>query len=320
MTAIGAGAEASTAPRRLRGGLRFRERRAAYLCLLPWVLGFLAFTAGPMVVSLLVSFTDYNLLHPGATHWLGGANYQAAVGDHVLATSVVVTLLYALLVVPSDLTVGLILALILNTRVRGIGLFRTAFFMPVMIAGGGGASVAIALLWLWIFQPRFGLLNFLLSLVHLPPQLWVYSERLVVPSLALMSLWTVGRTMLIYLAGLQGLPPEVLWAAEVDGAGAWRRFRRVTLPLISATLLFNLVLDLIGTLQTFNQAYLITQGGPGNASLFYMLYLYRNAFSYFRMGYASALAWLLLGATLLVTALVFWTARRWVFYQGALRR
>lgn len=300
----------------LLGSLRSRERLTAYLCLAPWVLGFVAFIAGPMILSLVVSMTDYNLLTPGKTHWVGTANYQNALNDHVLGKSVMVTLLYALLVVPSDLVVGLVLALILNTRVRGIGAFRTAFFMPVMIAGGGGASVAIALLWLWIFQPRFGLLNFLLSIVHLPPQLWIYSENLVVPSLAMMSLWTVGRTMLIYLAGLQGLPAEVLWAAEVDGAGPWRRFTKVTLPLISATLLFNLVLDLIGALQTFNQAYLVTQGGPGNASLFYMLYLYRNAFSYFHMGYASALAWFLLIATLLLTAVVFRTARRWVYYQG----
>jgi multiple sugar transport system permease protein len=297
-----------------------RERRAAYLSVSPWVLGFLAFTAGPLIMSLVVSFTDYNVLHPGATRWIGAANYTEAFRDPVLLHSFRITLLYVGLAVPADLIVGLILALVLNVRARGGGAFRTAMFLPVMIAGTGGASVAVALLWLWLFQPRFGLLNYLLSKVGVPPQLWVYSPRLVVPSLALMSLWGVGRSMLIYLAALQGLPRDVLAAAQVDGAGAWRRFWRVTIPLLTPAILFNLVLDLIGGFQTFTQAYIVTQGGPGNSSLFYMLYLYRNAFSYFRMGYASALAWLLFVFTLLVTILIFWSARRWVFYEGTAAR
>ena len=299
-----------------RGAAR-RERRAAYLFISPWALGFLAFTAGPLLVSMGASLTDYSVLHPEATRWVGLANYQEAFGDATLLHSLRVTLLYVALAVPADLVMGLVLALVLNARARGIGLFRTVMFLPVMIAGTGGASVAVALLWLWLFQPRFGLLNYLLSKVGLPAQLWVYSPRLVVPSLALMSLWGVGRSMLIYLAGLQGLPRDVLAAAQVDGASAWRRFWVVTLPLLTPTILFNLVLDLIGGLQTFTQAYVVTQGGPGNASLFYLLYLYRNAFSYFRMGYASALAWVLFGFTLVVTALIFRSARRWVFYEGA---
>ena len=302
-----------------RAGAIARERRAAYLFVSPWVLGFVAFTAGPLLVSLVVSLTDYPVLHPEATRWVGLANYQEAFRDPTLLHSFRVTLLYVALAVPADLVMGLILALVLNGRAPGVGVLRTVMFVPVMIAGTGGASVAVALLWLWLFQPRFGLLNYLLTKVGLPAQLWVYSPRLVVPSLALMSLWGVGRSMLIYLAGLQGLPRDVLAAAQVDGAGAWRRFWVVTLPLLTPTILFNLVLDLIGGLQTFTQAYVVTQGGPGNASLFYMLYLYRNAFSYFRMGYASALAWLLFAFTLLVTALIFRSARRWVFYEGTAR-
>jgi len=297
---------------------RWRERGTAYLFISPWVLGFVAFTAGPMVVSLVTSFTDYHILNPGTTHWVGMANYRHALDDHVLAHSFLVTLLYVALAVPADLATGLILALILNRKVPGISGLRTVFFLPVMIAGTGGASVATALLWLWLFQPaRFGLLNYLLSLVNLPSQSWIYSTRLVVPSLALMSLWGVGRSMLIYLAGLQGLPQEVLWASQVDGAGPWRRLWRITLPLISPAILFNLVLDLIGGLQTFTQAYVLTSGGPRDASLFYMLYLYRNAFTYLRMGYASALAWILFAFTLLVTVAIFRGARGWVFYQGA---
>ena len=270
-----------------------------------------------MLLSLVVSFTDYPVLHPADTRFVGLDNYRTALHDPTLAHSVAVTLLYVALAVPADLVVGLILASILNVRARGVGLFRTVFFLPVMIAGTGGASVAVGLLWLWLFQPRYGLLNYLLSLAHLPPQLWIYSTRAVVPSLALISLWGVGRSMLIYLAGLQGLPPDVLWAAQVDGASGWRRFWRVTLPLLSPTIFFNLVLDLVFALQTFTQAYVVTQGGPGDASLFYMLYLYRNAFSYFRMGYASALAWLLFAFTLALTGLLFRSARSWVFYEGA---
>jgi multiple sugar transport system permease protein len=295
-----------------------RERRVAYAFLSPWALGFVAFTAGPMLISLAVSFTDYPILDPSRTRLVGLANYAHALHDPVLAHSLVVTLVYVAIAVPADLVIGLLLALLLNLRAKGVAVFRTVFFLPVMLAGTGGASVATALLWLWMFQPgRLGLLNWLLSLVHLPPQLWIYSTAEVVPSLALMSLWGVGRSMLIYLAGLQGMPTDVMSAAVLDGAGAWRRFWRVTLPLISPTILFNLVLDVIGGLQTFTQAFVVTQGGPSDASLFYMLYLYRNAFTYFRMGYASALAWILFAFTLLVTLVIFKSARRWVFYEGA---
>ena len=307
--------------RRGRGDTRVaRERRAAYACVSPWVVGFVAFTAAPMVLSLVASFTDYNLLHPETTHWIGANNYVEAFHDSTLRHSVFVTLYYLGLALPADLVVGLVLALILNSRLRGMGLFRTIFFLPVMIAGTGGASVAVALLWLWIFNPQFGLLNFVLSIAHIPGQLWIYSDRLVIPSLALMSLWSVGQTMLIFLAALRGIPADTLWAAELDGASAWRRFWRVTVPLISPAILFNLILDMIAGLQTFTQAFVITQGGPGDSSLFYMLYLYRNAFSYFRMGYASALAWLLFACTLLLTVLIFRAGRSWVFYQGAAAR
>lgn len=286
------------------------------MCVAPWLVGFLVFTAGPMLLSLAASFTDYNVIHPEDARWVGAGNYQAAVHDSVLVHSVLVTLYYTVIAVPLDIVVGLLLALLLSTGIRGITAFRTVFLLPVMIAGTGGASVAVALLWLWIFQPRFGLLNYALSLVHVPGQLWIYSPRLVIPSLAIVSLWGIGQTMLIFLAALYGLPGEVLQAAEVDGASAWRRLWRVTLPLLSPAIMFNLLLDLIAALQSFTSAYVITQGGPGDSSLFYVLYLYRNAFLYFRMGYASAMAWLLFGGTLLITALIFRSGRSWVFYQG----
>lgn len=296
-----------------------RERLAAYAFLSSWTLGFLAFTAGPMLVSLALSFSDYPILHPSQTQYVGLANYDRALNDPVLAHSILVTLLFVALSVPADLVLGLVLAMVLNTKARGVGVFRTVFLLPVMIAGTGGASVAVALLFLWLFQPQFGLLNYLLGLVNVPPQLWVASSREVVPALALMSLWGVGRSMLIYLAALQGVSTDILSAAEIDGASASRCFWAITLPLISPAILFNLVLDLIGALQTFTQAYVVTAGGPGDSSLFYLLYLYRNAFTYFQMGYASALAWLLFAFTMLVTALLFRSARFWVFYGGSAR-
>lgn len=267
-----------------------------------------------MLVSLLLSFTNYPILNPSSTTFVGAANYDRALNDPVLAHSFVVTLFYAAIAVPADLVLGLILAMVLNTRARGVGFFRTVFLLPVMIAGTGGASVAVALLFLWLFQPQFGLLNYLLGLVNIPPQLWVASSREVVPALALMSLWGVGRSMLIYLAALQGVSTDVLSAAQLDGASSWRRFWQITLPLITPAILFNLVLDIIGALQTFTQAYVVTAGGPGDASLFYLLYLFRNAFTYFDMGYASALAWILFAFTSLLTVLLFRSARFWVFY------
>lgn len=299
-----------------RDPLRHRNQLVAWAFLSPWALGFVAFVLGPMVLSLVVSFTDYPILHPAQTHFVGLANYRTALADHVLAHSLAVTLLYTVIAVPADLVVGLVLALIMNMRVRGVGVFRTIFFLPIMIGGTGGASVAVALLWGIVFQPRFGLLNAILGVVGLPPQLWVASTREVVPSLALMSLWGVGRTMLVYLAGLQGLPRDVLLAAEVDGASPGRRFWQIVLPLLTPMVLFNLVLDLIGALQTFTQAYVITQGGPDNASLFYLIYLYQNAFTYLKMGYASALAWILFALTLVLTLVIFRSARRWVFYAA----
>jgi len=282
----------------------------------PWALGFVLFVLGPMVLSLVVSFTDYPILRPAQTRFVGLENYETAWNDDLLRHSLAVTLLYTAIAVPADLVVGLVLALIMNVRARGVAVFRTVFFLPIMISGTGGASVAVALLWAFVFQPRFGLLNAVLRFVNLPPQLWVASTKQVVPSLALMSLWSVGRSMLVYLAGLQALPGEVMLAAQVDGASSWRRFWQITLPLLTPMVLFNLILGLIGALQTFTQAYVITQGGPRDASLFYLIYLYRNAFTYLDMGYASAMAWILFALTLALTLLIFRTARKWVFYAA----
>jgi multiple sugar transport system permease protein len=206
---------------------------------------------------------------------------------------------------------------VLNARAWGVGRVRTVCLFPVLVAGTGGASVAVALLWLWVFNTRLGLLSLLLGMAHLPAQTWVFSDRALLPSLALMCLWTVGRSMLVYLAGLQGLPAEVLWSAQVDGASAWRCLRRVTLPLISPMLLFNLVLDVVQALQTFSQAYVVNQVAPSSPALSYLVYQYANAFTLHGMAYASVLAWILFAAMLGLTALILRSARRWAQYRGA---
>lgn len=290
---------------------RGREPLGTYAFLSPWALGFLAFLAGPMVVALVAaSLSDSSILRAGQAH--SAAPHNAALG-HAL----VVALLYMGLVVPADLVVGMLLALVLNARAWGVGGVRTVRLFPVLVAGVGGASVGVAMLWLWVINTRLGLLNLMLSAAHLPAQTWVFSDRALLPSLALMCLWTVGRSMLVYLAGLQGLPGEVLWSAHIDGASAWLRWRRVTLPLIAPMLFFNLVLDVVQALQTFSQAYVVNQVAPGSPALSYLVYVYANAFTLHGMGYASLLAWILFAAMLALTALILRSARRWAHYRGA---
>lgn len=290
-----------------------REALAAYSLVSPWLIGFLFLSLGPMVASAVLSFTDYDLLNFGATELVGLDNYREAfTGDPAFWQSLRVTAYYAVLAVALDLVVGLALAMVLNTGFRGVRFIRTVYYLPAVISG-----VAVALLWLWIFQPNTGLANEVLGLFNLPPIRWVYSSTWVIPSFVLMSLWGVGRSAFIYLAILQQIPTNLYEAAAVDGAGALSRFRRITLPLVTPAIFLNLVLGVIGNFQIFTQAFVISQGGPGTSSLFYVLYLYRNAFSYFRVGYASALAWILFLLLLALTVVTFASSSRWVYYEGA---
>jgi multiple sugar transport system permease protein len=206
---------------------------------------------------------------------------------------------------------ALLLALLLNQRVRGLAVFRTIFYLPSVASG-----VAVAVLFLWIFNPQFGLVNSLLSYVGIQGPGWLASPEWALPTLILMSLWSVGGTMIIFLAGLQNVPNELLEAASLDGAGVWQRFRFVTVPLLTPTILFNLVLLIINQFQTFTQAYTMTNGGPLYSTLFYVYYLYQNAFTDLNMGYAAALAWVLFAIVLVLTIVVMRTSDRWVFYQG----
>ncbi|RMI44975.1 carbohydrate ABC transporter permease [Streptomyces triticirhizae] len=299
-------------PRRTRrptGGLARMEQRWGVLLALPVVLGFLVFTIGPMLASFVISLTDWTI--GGEVNWVGLDNYRQMFGDDALfGTSLRVTLSYTLMAVPLTLAVGFGVAMLLNRDVRGRGLFRVLYYLPVLVP-----SVASAVLWTWVYNPEFGLLNQLLRGAGLPTSRWIYDADTALPSLAIMAAWGFGNAAVIFLAGLQGVPRHLYEAIEMDGGGPWARFRYVTLPMMTPTIFYNLVMGLIATFQVFNEAYVMTQGGPDNATLFYNFYLYRTAFTEGRLGYASALAWVLFVVMVAVTALVFRSARRWVYYE-----
>jgi multiple sugar transport system permease protein len=318
-------AASSLARLRRRIGLSKAARREAllfYLCISPWLIGFIAWQLGPMLVSLYISFARWDLLSP--PHWVGLRNYvNMFTNDPLYIQSLKVTFTYALFELPLAQIVALLAALLVNQKVPGINYFRTIFYMPSLVTG-----VGIAVLWLWIFNPDFGILNVILSgivdLLHLPikpSQLpgWVASPDWALPAFVIMGLWGFGNTMVIYLAGLKGIPQQLYEAAEIDGATWWTKFWRVTIPMLSPSIFFNVVLGVIGVFQTFDTAYVMTRGGPDNATLFYVMYLYQKAFGEYKMGYASAQAWILFLIIMAVTLIVVKTSKDWVYYEGARR-
>jgi len=291
-----------------------REEMWAYILVSPWIIGFIVFVAGPMVASLIFSLTSYDIVHP--TVFLGASNYaRMFTGDPLFWKSLRVTMTYALVAVPLDLLAGFTLAFMLNAKVPGISVWRTLYYVPSVVAG-----VAVAILWLSLLNPRFGIVNWVLSWFGIRGPGWLSSTDWALPALIVMSLWGVGGGMIIYLAGLQGIPTTLYDAAQVDGANAWNRLIHVTLPMMTPIIFFNLVMGVIGTFQYFTNAYVMTRGGPADATLFYNLYLYQNAFNYMKMGYASALAWVLFVIVLLLTLLIFRSSAAWVYYEGQLRR
>lgn len=282
---------------------------AGYLFLAPWVIGFLVFTVGPMLASGYLSLTKYSGFGP--VKWIGFENYQKIFQDDLFYTSLYNTAYYAFLGVPAQLLVALFLAVLLNMKVRYVNLFRTVYYIPTVTP-----AVANVFLWVWIFNFDFGLINSLLRLVGLSPVNWLWDPQIVKPALILMSLWSVGQQMVIFLAALQGVPEELLEAAAIDGANNVRRFLRITVPLISPVIFLNLIIGIINLFQTFTVAFIATNGGPINSSLFYVLYIYRKGFESFAMGYASGLAWILFLIILVITALSFYLSRRWVYYES----
>ena len=301
-----------------------------FIFICPWLLGFIIFTAGPMLASLALSFCKYDLKH---ITFIGLGNYQRMFtgSEHeYFFKSLTNTALYVLFSVPMGLTGSLLLAVLLNQKIKGVTVFRTLYYLPALTP-----AVASSLVWMWVFHPEYGILNgFLMTNVPVPmmnahgvemafrplvahPPDWLQSTTWALPAFILMSLWGIGGgRMIIFLAGLQGIADEYYEAARIDGAGAWHQFRHVTLPLLTPTIFFNLVLGVIGAFQVFTAAYIMTGGGPNNATLFYVLYLYRHAFEQFHMGYAAALAWVLFIVLFVFTLLQFKNSTKWVHYEG----
>jgi len=292
-----------------------RRRRAieGYAFVSPWIAGFVLFTLGPMVVSLYLSLNDYAILKP--PNFVGLANYQRAIfADDLFWSSLGRTIYYAGVAVPLGIVGSLAAALLLDQRLKGTVLFRTLFFLPSLTP-----VVASALLWSWIYQPELGPLNYLLGLVRIEGPGWIRDPQWAIPSLIVMALWSNvgGSRMIIFLAGLQGIPRELHDAAHIDGANTWQRFRHVTLPMLSPTVFFNLVIGIIGSLSVFSVAYIATNGGPAYATWFYVLHLFNQAFQFHNMGYASALAWLFFAFVLLLTGVQLKLSGRWVYYGGS---
>jgi multiple sugar transport system permease protein len=275
----------------------------------PWIVGFLVFTAIPIALSLYYSFCDYSLTKPSrGPLWIGLDNYTQMIHDPVFWKSLGNTLYYASMALPAGMLVSLGLALMLNTNIRGQAIYRTVIFLPSLVP-----TIASAMIWLWLFNPGEGLLNYLLQTAHIPTPDWL-GERLAMASLAMMSVWSVGNTVIIYLAGLQDVPRELLEAAEIDGASPLRRLISVTLPVLTPVIFFNLIMAIIGTFSILTIPYIMTQGGPNKSTYFYTMFNYDEAFRYLHMGYAAALAWVQLAITLALTGIAFWSAKKWVHY------
>ncbi len=293
-----------------------REAIAGYLFISPWLIGFVVFFAGPILASFVVSFTRWNIV--GTPQWVGLANYKNIfTNDPLFRQAVKVTFTYALIFLPLDMILGISVAVAMNQKLRGIGIFRTLFYMPYVVP-----QIAAALVWMWVLSARFGLVNSALRLGGIEGPNWLGSPKYVLISIVIMSLWGVGGSAVIYLAGLQNIPQVLYEAATVDGANAFQRFRRITLPMLTPTIFFQLVLGLIGVFQTFTPAFIAAgrTGGPLQAGLFYMLYIFNRSFDALRLGYGSALSWIMTVFILIVTLLIFRSSRYWVHYEAERKR
>ena len=287
----------------------WRDTIAGYLFIGPVVLGLIIFTIGPMIASFYISFTEYPLLR--SPKFVGIDNYiQMFTKDELFWRSLKVTVTFAVMQLPLGMTGSLLVAVLLNQKVRGIPFFRTCFYMPAIVP-----AIASAVLWGWLLNPDWGLVNAILKALHLPTSRFLAEPETALPSLVLMSLWGIGGGMVIYLAGLQAIPESFYEAAKIDGANNWQLFWKITLPLLTSTIFFNLIMGLIGTFQYFAPAFILTNGGPMFATYFYNLMLYERAFRWLKMGYASAMAWFLLIIVLVLTLLVFRSSSMWVYYE-----
>lgn len=284
-----------------------KEIRDAYLFLSPWLLGMLLFTAGPILFSLFLSFCRWDVISP--IRWIGLGNYQQMFHDKLLRIALVNTVGYAAMYIPLSIVIALGMAMLLNQRLKGMGIFRTLFYLPTLTQG-----IATFTLWKIIFEPETGLLNRGLRTFIPNPPGWLVDPAWSKPALVIMALWSVGGTMLIFLAGLKNIPADFYEAASLDGARPATQFWRITLPMLSPTIFFNVIMATIGAFQVFAAAFVLTNGGPSNSTLFYVYYLFNRAFVYFNMGYASAMAWLLFAIVLALTVFQTKVSQKWVYY------
>jgi multiple sugar transport system permease protein len=308
----GAQANRRNAARPQMGRLARQEEREFYLFISPWIIGFILFGAGPIVASAVLSFMNWSLL--SSPTWAGLGNYRKLFSDSLFLVTIKNTFVYAIGSVTLGIVAGFLLALLLNQKVWGMAIFRTIFYLPSVVAG-----IATALLWVNIFHPDFGLINYTLGQFGIQGPKWLQSPDWAMPALIAMSVWGAGGGMVIYLAGLQSIPEQLYEAAGLDGAGPLRKFWHITVPMMSPVIFFNMIVGVISSLQAFVLIFVMTNGGPANATLVYGLYLYRTAFQFFEMGYASAMAWVLFVIIMLITAIQFRLANRWVFYEGGLK-
>ncbi len=287
----------------LRNGLLFVS---------PWLLGIMIFLVYPIIASLYYSFCEYSVLTPA--QYIGWGNYQDLFSDEVFWKSLWNTFIYAAVALPLGSVMAILLALLLNMDIKAKSIFRTIYFLPSLLP-----IIAVAILWQWIFNGQFGLLNYLLSFIGIHGPNWLSDPKWSKSALIIMSLWGAGNTMIIYLAGLQEVPQELYEAAELDGAIGLRKVWHVTLPMISPVIYFNVIMGIIGSLQVFAAPYVLGNGAggaPARSLLFYTMYLYDNAFRYLRMGYASAMAWILFVIILLLTLTATWISKRFIYYAG----
>jgi len=287
---------------------RGRNTITGYLFLSPFILGVLFWVLYPAMMAAWLTFQNWNLITPAK--YVGLGNFQTMVNDPLFWQSLKVTSIFTFFSVPLSLIMSFLMAMLINTKVRGIALFRTIYYLPSIVP-----AVANAVLWAWILNTDFGLLNAVLNSFGLPKIAWLQRPEWALPALVLMSLWGVGQSMIIFLAGLQGIDEVYYEAAKIDGAGSWAQLVHITIPMMSSVIFFNLILGVIGSFQVFTAGFLITNGGPQNATLFFVLYLYRVGFQYLKMGYASALSWVLFFIILIFTVIIFKTAGRRVYYQ-----
>lgn len=292
---------------------KFNKQQAIFgiLFMMPWFIGFIIFGLYPMIMSVYYSLCRYDVLR--IPQFIGFGNYQKLIfEDPYFWTSISNTLIYTVLRVPLCIAGSLLLAVLVNNAVKGVKFFRTIYFIPSIVTG-----VVLSVVWLWMFNPQFGLINSFLAYMGIPGPLWLLDPNWSKPSMVLMSIWSIGGgRMLVFLAALQGIPKHLYEAVDIDGGGWWAKFRNVTIPMLSPIIFLWSVLEIIFSLQVFVEAYIMTQGGPLNSTMFYNLYLYNKAFNDFEMGYASALAWLLLVISLIITVIQFRLSKRWVHYDG----